>query len=52
MKKNRRLIRNMGTYKIVPPFTDLIEQHIYFSTNFEEKSIKEDLIEYLSLIHI
>lgn len=40
----------MGTYKIVPPFTDLIEQHIYFSTNFEEKSIKEDLIEYCNRI--
>lgn len=32
------------------PFKDLLEQHIYFSTSFEGKSIKEDLIEYSNRI--
>lgn len=32
------------------PFKDLVEQHIYFSTNFEGSSIKEDLIEYCNRI--
>lgn len=32
------------------PFKDLLEQHVYFSTNFKEDSIKEDLIEYCNRI--
>ena len=32
------------------PFKDLLEQHIYFSNNFEGNSIKEDLIEYCNRI--
>lgn len=48
--KKWNLTKSMATYKLHYPFTDIIEQHIYFSNTFEEKSIQEDLTEYCNRI--
>ncbi|XAO13695.1 terminase large subunit [Terrisporobacter phage TPELB_ph1] len=40
----------MATYKNVLNFKDDLEKHIYYSNNFEGKSIKDDLVEYCNRI--
>lgn len=37
-------------FKFKGPFKDKITQHVYYSTTFDEKSIREDLIEYSNRI--
>lgn len=43
-------MKSMVTYNYNGPFKDILEQHIYYSNNFDGKSIKDDLIEYCNRI--
>lgn len=40
----------METYNFKGPFKDRLEQHVYFSNNFNGENIKDDLIEYCNRI--
>ena len=40
----------MGNYNYNGPFKDRLEQHIYYSNNFDGESIKDDLIEYCNRV--
>ncbi len=48
--KKENLIKNMETYNFKGPFKDRLEQHVYFSNNFNGENIKYDLIEYCNRI--
>lgn len=48
--KKENLIISMETYNFKGPFKDKLEQHIYFSNNFDGKSIQDDLIEYCNRV--